>query len=225
MSLASARRHGFWAADVRYVDDHKLGGRTYLVSVWEKPLLKRRRSLRGGEDPAEPSLFASLELIGDTKAPRRLHTYGRSFRAALASLASVKRADGMATGAWRAEIVPVILLWRGKPVHQESSPGWKASGQERNRGEARIQSPFPRAGNLWTLRGAVCPRFFRSGTPFVSNSSRSRCLPPRATRAGLKDKLFPGSRDRIPTFGACVVTKDRVHEVGNLPHCLLETVR
>lgn len=59
--------------------------------------MKLRRSFRGSEDPAEPFLVASLEGIGDTKAPRRLHTYGRSFRPALASLVSVKRADRMAT--------------------------------------------------------------------------------------------------------------------------------
>ena len=29
MPFAASRRHQFWTADVRYVDDHKLGGRAY----------------------------------------------------------------------------------------------------------------------------------------------------------------------------------------------------
>ncbi len=33
--FAASRRHQFWTADVRYVDDHKLGGRAYVVSVLE----------------------------------------------------------------------------------------------------------------------------------------------------------------------------------------------
>ena len=35
MPFAATRRHQFWTADVRYVDDHKLGGRAYVVSVLE----------------------------------------------------------------------------------------------------------------------------------------------------------------------------------------------
>ena len=33
MPFAARRRHQFWSADVRYVDDHKLGGRAYVISV------------------------------------------------------------------------------------------------------------------------------------------------------------------------------------------------
>jgi len=33
MPFAASRRHQTWTADVRYVDDHKLGGRAYVVSV------------------------------------------------------------------------------------------------------------------------------------------------------------------------------------------------
>jgi putative transposase len=33
MPFAAGRRHQFWSADVRYVDDHKLGGRAYVISV------------------------------------------------------------------------------------------------------------------------------------------------------------------------------------------------
>src|SRR3712207_2439158 len=33
MPFAARRRHQFWSADIRYVDDHKLGGRAYVVSV------------------------------------------------------------------------------------------------------------------------------------------------------------------------------------------------
>jgi len=29
----ATRRHQFWSADVRYIDDHKLGGRAYVISV------------------------------------------------------------------------------------------------------------------------------------------------------------------------------------------------
>ena len=35
MPFAATRRHQFWTADVRYVDDHKLGGRAYVVSILE----------------------------------------------------------------------------------------------------------------------------------------------------------------------------------------------
>ena len=35
MPFAATRRHQFWTADVRYVDDHKLGGRAYVISVFE----------------------------------------------------------------------------------------------------------------------------------------------------------------------------------------------
>jgi transposase len=35
MPFAATRRHQYWTADVRYVDDHKLGGRAYVVSVME----------------------------------------------------------------------------------------------------------------------------------------------------------------------------------------------
>ena len=35
MPFAASRRHQFWTADVRYVDDHGLGGRAYIVSVLE----------------------------------------------------------------------------------------------------------------------------------------------------------------------------------------------
>jgi putative transposase len=33
MPFAARRRHQFWSADVRYVDDHDLGGRAYVISV------------------------------------------------------------------------------------------------------------------------------------------------------------------------------------------------
>jgi transposase len=33
MPFAARRRHQFWSADVRYVKDHKLGGRAYVISV------------------------------------------------------------------------------------------------------------------------------------------------------------------------------------------------
>jgi len=35
MPFAASRRHQFWTADVRYVDDHKLGGRAYVVTILE----------------------------------------------------------------------------------------------------------------------------------------------------------------------------------------------
>jgi putative transposase len=33
MPCAASRRHQYWSADVRYIDDHKLGGRAYVISV------------------------------------------------------------------------------------------------------------------------------------------------------------------------------------------------
>lgn len=33
MPFAARRRHQFWSADIRYIDDHELGGRTYVISV------------------------------------------------------------------------------------------------------------------------------------------------------------------------------------------------
>jgi putative transposase len=35
MPFAARRRHPFWSADIRYIDDHKLGGRAYVISVLE----------------------------------------------------------------------------------------------------------------------------------------------------------------------------------------------
>jgi putative transposase len=35
MPFAATRRHQFWTVDVRYVDDHGLGGRAYVVSVMD----------------------------------------------------------------------------------------------------------------------------------------------------------------------------------------------
>ena len=33
MPFAARRRHQYWSADIRYVDDHGLGGRSYIISV------------------------------------------------------------------------------------------------------------------------------------------------------------------------------------------------
>ena len=35
MPFAASRRHQFWTADVRYIDDRRLGGRAHVVSVLE----------------------------------------------------------------------------------------------------------------------------------------------------------------------------------------------
>jgi transposase len=35
MPFAASRRHQFWTADVRYIDDHGLGGRAYAVAILE----------------------------------------------------------------------------------------------------------------------------------------------------------------------------------------------
>ncbi len=156
------------------------------LRLGESPL-KLRRSFRGSEDPAEPFLVASLEGIGDTKAPRRLHTYVRSFRPALASLVSVKRADRMATWARRTEVVSVILLWHGNPTHQKSSPSWEASDRERNGGEA--PHPGARSYKPVTRRRSGEPVTRGSSDPvrcFVASSPRSRFLPPREPARGLR---------------------------------------
>lgn len=36
MPFAAVRRHQFWTADIRYIDDHRLEGRAYVVSVLDK---------------------------------------------------------------------------------------------------------------------------------------------------------------------------------------------
>jgi len=38
MPFASNRRHEYWTADVRYVNDHRLGGRVYVVGVRDEPV-------------------------------------------------------------------------------------------------------------------------------------------------------------------------------------------
>lgn len=35
MPFAATRRHQYWTTDVRYVDEHKLGGRAYIISVMD----------------------------------------------------------------------------------------------------------------------------------------------------------------------------------------------
>ena len=79
----------------------------------------------------------------------------------------------------------VILLWRGNPTLQGSSPCWKALGRERNGGGA----PRPGARSYESVIRS------RSGEPvkrgssdpvrsFAARSPRSRCLPPRVPARG-----------------------------------------
>lgn len=71
MPFAASRRHLFWTADVRYVDDHKLGGRAYVVSVLEnhsRALLAS--ALTRTQDLASylSVLYAAVERYGSPEA-------------------------------------------------------------------------------------------------------------------------------------------------------------
>jgi len=71
MPFAATRRHQFWTADVRYVDDHKLGGRAYVVSVLENHSRAILASaLTRTQDLASylSVLYAAVERYGSPKA-------------------------------------------------------------------------------------------------------------------------------------------------------------
>jgi putative transposase len=86
MPFAAARRHQFWTADVRYVDDHKLGGRAYVISILEnysRAILAS--ALTRTQDLASylAVLYAAIERYG---SPEALVTDGGGvFRARQAS--------------------------------------------------------------------------------------------------------------------------------------------
>jgi transposase len=71
MPFAAPRRHQFWTADVRYVDDHKLGGRAYVVSVMENHSRAILASaLTRTQDLASylSVLYAAIERYGSPEA-------------------------------------------------------------------------------------------------------------------------------------------------------------
>jgi putative transposase len=71
MPFAAARRHQFWTADVRYVDDHKLGGRAYVISILENHSRAILASaLTRTQDLASylAVLYAAIERYGSPEA-------------------------------------------------------------------------------------------------------------------------------------------------------------
>ncbi len=118
MPFAASRRHQFWTADVRYVDDHKLGGRAYVVSILEnhsRALLAS--ALARTQDLASylSVLYAAVERYG---SPEALVTDGGGiFRARQA------RAVYEALGIRKEEIE------RGRPWRSQASSGWTSSAR------------------------------------------------------------------------------------------------
>ena len=71
MPFAAARRHQFWTADVRYIDDHKLGGRAYVISILENHSRAILASaLTRTQDLASylAVLYAAIERYGSPEA-------------------------------------------------------------------------------------------------------------------------------------------------------------
>jgi putative transposase len=71
MPFVARRRHQFWSADVRYVDDHKLGGRAYVISVLDnhsRAILSS--ALTRTQDLASylSVLYAAVERYGSPEA-------------------------------------------------------------------------------------------------------------------------------------------------------------
>ncbi len=71
MPFAASRRDQFWTADVRYVDDHRLGGRAYVVSILENHSHAILASVvTRTQDLASylPVLYAAVERYGSPEA-------------------------------------------------------------------------------------------------------------------------------------------------------------
>src|SRR5215218_9157826 len=58
MPFAARRRHQFWSADVRYVGDHKLGGRAYVISVLDN----HSRAILASAPPRTQDLASYLSV-------------------------------------------------------------------------------------------------------------------------------------------------------------------
>jgi len=71
MPFAARRRHQYWSADVRYIDDHELGGRAYVISVLDnhsRAILSS--ALTRTQDLASylSVLYAAVERYGSPEA-------------------------------------------------------------------------------------------------------------------------------------------------------------
>jgi len=71
MPFQATRRHQFWSADIRYVDDHKLGGKVYVISVLDnhsRAILSS--ALTRTQDLASylSVLYAAVERYGSPEA-------------------------------------------------------------------------------------------------------------------------------------------------------------
>lgn len=71
MPFAARRRHQFWSADVRYVNDHKLGGRAYVISVLDnhsRAVLSSSVSRTQDLTSYLSVLYAAVERYGSPEA-------------------------------------------------------------------------------------------------------------------------------------------------------------
>jgi transposase InsO family protein len=72
MPFAARRRHQYWTADVRYIDDHKPGGRAYVVSILDNHsrCMLSSAVTRTQEDLASYlcALYAAVERYGSAEA-------------------------------------------------------------------------------------------------------------------------------------------------------------
>jgi putative transposase len=81
MPFAARRRHQYWSADVRYVDDHKLGGRAYVISVldnYSRAILSSAVTRTQDLGSYLSVLYAAVERYG---SPESLVTDGGIFQA------------------------------------------------------------------------------------------------------------------------------------------------
>jgi transposase len=53
MPFAARRRHQFWSADVRYIDDHELGDRAYVISILDNHSRAVAQNITGTNGPDE----------------------------------------------------------------------------------------------------------------------------------------------------------------------------
>lgn len=59
MPFAARRRHQFWSADIRYLDDHGLGGRAYVISVLDN----HSRAILSSTPPRTQDLASYLSVL------------------------------------------------------------------------------------------------------------------------------------------------------------------
>ena len=74
MTFTARRRHQFWSADIRYIDDQELGGRAYVISVLDnhsRAILSS--ALTRTQDLASylSVLYAAVKRYGLSRSARR----------------------------------------------------------------------------------------------------------------------------------------------------------